>query len=261
MSWLRLDDGFYDHPKVLALPVRDRWAWVSLLCYVARYGHEEDRGLIPPAAPMLSEGLLERLLELRLVDVAEEYEGPPALFRVHDWARYNGRGRGAELSARVAEALERFPSGSANELVAAVGGRRVDVLAEVRRQREAAGIGADGLDSRGGGSRAGSGSGSAVVPDRFPGGSRSAHARAFPSPSSKEGTGSLDVAPAALSAEAPAPVAEGPPACPYCGGRPAELVPHLLERHRGELERDSAGAPFSSLEAFAGVVARSAARA
>jgi hypothetical protein len=85
-----------------------------------------------------------------------------------------------------------------------------------------------------------------------------AGARSVPSRLSRGGTGSLDVAPAALNEQAPAPVDEGPPACPYCGGHPAELVPHLLERHRGELERDSAGAPFSSLEAFAGVVARSA---
>ena len=37
MSWLKLDDGFARHPKVTALTYKDRWTWMAVLCYCARY--------------------------------------------------------------------------------------------------------------------------------------------------------------------------------------------------------------------------------
>ncbi|GIV03681.1 MAG: hypothetical protein KatS3mg015_2511 [Fimbriimonadales bacterium] len=37
MAWLRIDDGFAAHPKVTALSLADRWRWLAILCYCARY--------------------------------------------------------------------------------------------------------------------------------------------------------------------------------------------------------------------------------
>ena len=37
MSWLRLDDGFARHPKVLELSEAQRWRWVVLLSDCARH--------------------------------------------------------------------------------------------------------------------------------------------------------------------------------------------------------------------------------
>lgn len=36
MSWLRIDDGFAEHPKVQAVSERARWMHVTALCYCAR---------------------------------------------------------------------------------------------------------------------------------------------------------------------------------------------------------------------------------
>ena len=36
MSWLRIDDGFAEHPKVLAVSERARWMHVTALCYCSR---------------------------------------------------------------------------------------------------------------------------------------------------------------------------------------------------------------------------------
>lgn len=44
MSWVKLDDGFPQHPKVIGLSLEARWAYVEGLCYAARY---ETDGVIP----------------------------------------------------------------------------------------------------------------------------------------------------------------------------------------------------------------------
>ena len=35
--WWKVDDGMATHPKVLAVSVEARWAWVTACCYCARY--------------------------------------------------------------------------------------------------------------------------------------------------------------------------------------------------------------------------------
>ena len=42
MSWVRLDDGVWAHPKLLAVPRATRWAWVAGLAYSSAY-HREGR--------------------------------------------------------------------------------------------------------------------------------------------------------------------------------------------------------------------------
>ena len=86
MSWLRLDDGFSDHPKLLELSSADRWTWIEVLCYCARYrtgGHlpARIRSKIPRATP----AFIVRALELGLLDEDED-----GALEVHDWKVYNG---------------------------------------------------------------------------------------------------------------------------------------------------------------------------
>jgi len=82
VSWLRLDDGFARHPKVLALSEAKRWRWVVLLTDCARVHH---RGGIVSSAMLREVGLTrEELLELELLDELED-----GSLRVHDWDDYN----------------------------------------------------------------------------------------------------------------------------------------------------------------------------
>lgn len=153
MSWLRIDDGFSRHPKVTALTHRERWVWVDLLCYCARYqtgGYLPDNvaGIVPGATPKF----VNRCGELGLLNIIGQR------IRVHDWHVYNGT-----VGDRVAHYLDENPDATANEVHKAVGGTRELVLIEVKRVKESgsartskSGSGRTGL----GGSESGSESGS-----------------------------------------------------------------------------------------------------
>jgi hypothetical protein len=99
MSWLRLDDGFAEHPKLLELPRELRWSWLEVLLYCAR---RRTDGVVTQAA-------LERcgfeesddsgaLVNLGLLDELED-----GSFRVHDWHDYNGAMTDAERQRRHRE--------------------------------------------------------------------------------------------------------------------------------------------------------------
>ena len=47
MTWVRLDDGIYDHPKMLSVAPSDRLLYVWGLCWSARHGTD---GVIPTSA-------------------------------------------------------------------------------------------------------------------------------------------------------------------------------------------------------------------
>ncbi len=83
MSWLRIDDGFAAHPKVTALNLRDRWTWMAVLCYCARYRTD---GWLPPNIGEhiggARNGFVKRCAALDLLD---EHAGE---YRVHDWENY-----------------------------------------------------------------------------------------------------------------------------------------------------------------------------
>lgn len=85
MTWVKLDDAFADHPKVMALG-RDRMAglgvWTAAACYCARYLTD---GFVPAA---VAHGfgharILSRLVEVGLLDKV------PDGYRLHDWLDYN----------------------------------------------------------------------------------------------------------------------------------------------------------------------------
>src|SRR5574343_246506 len=84
MTWARLDDGFYDHPKVEATSVAAIGLWVKLLTYCCK--HLTDGFFSPQVAAKMSpewERLLIELTEKRLVDVSENGH------EIHDFLDYN----------------------------------------------------------------------------------------------------------------------------------------------------------------------------
>ncbi len=84
MSWLRLDDQYADHPKLLELAERDRWRWTTLLVHVARYrlnGHVTDSAL---RACRITPKLRAQLLDVGLLDTDAH-----GALTVHDWNDYN----------------------------------------------------------------------------------------------------------------------------------------------------------------------------
>lgn len=85
MTWVKVDDSFADHPKVMALG-RDRiigvGLWASAACYCAR--HLTD-GFVPSAAAagFGHPKVWDRLVAVGLIDaVAGGYQ-------LHDWLEYN----------------------------------------------------------------------------------------------------------------------------------------------------------------------------
>jgi len=79
MSWLRLDDGFTSHPKLITLgPPALRWQFLELMSYCAR--HRTDGYFPPEIAPPK---LLDRCIDVGLVEL--DSAGP----RIHDWEKFN----------------------------------------------------------------------------------------------------------------------------------------------------------------------------
>ena len=84
MAWLRLDDRFTKHPKVLKLKRVDRWTWLEILEYCAAYrtgGHVPDA--IADVLPHATPALIKQCIAAGLLD-AEEHG-----WNVHDWDVYN----------------------------------------------------------------------------------------------------------------------------------------------------------------------------
>lgn len=133
MSWLRLDDRFTQHPKFSGWKPAERWAWLEVLEYCARYQTcgkvPEDVSLLPRSS---SKTLLEKAVKSGLLDV--ENDGSRV---VHDWQIYNG----SSLEEKVSAYLSNHPNASANEVFRAVGGSRKAVLDLVLKLR------ADGTDN------------------------------------------------------------------------------------------------------------------
>lgn len=123
MTWLRIDDGFSRHPKVTALTHKERWTWLDVLCYCARY---QTGGYLPDNIGEQIVGATSKTLgkygQLGLLNVVS------GRMRVHDWHVYNGT-----IAERVENHLSENPDATANEVHRAIGGTREIVLAEVKR--------------------------------------------------------------------------------------------------------------------------------
>ncbi len=84
MAWLRIDDGFPEHEKLLSLRRNERWTWIEILAYCAR---QQNGGRLPASITnhmkYVTKPFLERCVEIGLLDVINGY------FIVHDWNDYN----------------------------------------------------------------------------------------------------------------------------------------------------------------------------
>lgn len=108
MAWVRLDDAFPEHPKVLAVGEEAAWLYVCVLCYCNR--HLTD-GFLPAAAvPRLTgqkspSRLTAKLVDAGLLDIVRDG------FFVHDYLEYqmskasieNERAGARERMAKVRE--------------------------------------------------------------------------------------------------------------------------------------------------------------
>lgn len=133
MSWLRIDDIFPQHPKFSGWAVADKWAWLEVMVYCARYRTggriPEDLGLMPRST---TKRLLEKAERSGFIDRADD-----GGMVIHDWPIYNA----ATVTEKVAYYLAKHPGASANEVYKAIGGTRELVLAEVKRLQEGGSIG------------------------------------------------------------------------------------------------------------------------
>lgn len=84
MAWLRVDDGFPEHAKLLALKRGQRWTWLEVLAYCAR---QSNGGYVPAGISetmkWVTPAFLARCLEVGLLDEGEDG------YTVHDWEVYN----------------------------------------------------------------------------------------------------------------------------------------------------------------------------
>lgn len=96
MSWLRIDDGFPQHPKFESWKPVEKWAWLEMMAYCARFS---TAGRIPSDAALWPRSVTPRLLDLALVSgwIDEREDG----LWIHDWEKYNpADATGAERARR-----------------------------------------------------------------------------------------------------------------------------------------------------------------
>lgn len=83
MSWLRIDDKFGQHPKVLALSDREFRVHVLTLCYCAEYGTD---GNVPRSA-WRSLGISGRIARTLVANGLWDLDGDE--YTVHNWRTFN----------------------------------------------------------------------------------------------------------------------------------------------------------------------------
>lgn len=88
MTWFNIDDGFYDHPKVVGLPMNARGLWVTIATYCARHltdGHFNSKLVTHLGG---SPGQLNKLIEAGLVDVIDD-QSRPKTYTLHNYLKWN----------------------------------------------------------------------------------------------------------------------------------------------------------------------------
>jgi hypothetical protein len=97
VSWLRLDDKFAEHPKVVALTDREFRLHVKVMCYCARY---QTGGRIPPKIGSELAGITPRF-RARMTSLGLWESDPDGTLKVHDFDSWNpGDPHGAERAKR-----------------------------------------------------------------------------------------------------------------------------------------------------------------
>ena len=126
MSWLRIDDSFDAHPKIVGLRTDERrWTWNRILIYTCRYRSDIIPSGIRDVVTKASAAFLKDCIALRLIDVVD------GVMHVHDWHLYNAD----TIEEKVAAYLSRHPDASANEVYREIGGKREVVLGLVASLR------------------------------------------------------------------------------------------------------------------------------
>jgi len=127
MAWLRVDDGYDSHPKILALGSdQRRWTWTRILVYTCRYRSPVIPPNVSELVPRATPAFLRECVDIGLVDVTDD-----GTLEVHDWILYNAD----TVEAKVIWYLERNPDATANDVQREVGGKRELVLAAVHAYR------------------------------------------------------------------------------------------------------------------------------
>jgi hypothetical protein len=105
MTWLRLDDGFAEHPKVLVLSDKAFRLHVRAMCYCAR--HLTD-GILPPAFCPRSRSMSDLL-------AAGVWEEGESGYLIHDFLAYNPSKEQVETErAATADRVKRWRNGQRN---------------------------------------------------------------------------------------------------------------------------------------------------
>jgi hypothetical protein len=126
LSWLRLDDGFTKHPKFAGWTTAQKWAWLEVMEYCARY---DTGGRIPDDFTLLPRSTTPKLLALAESSGWIDREADQRM--IHDWPLYSS----SSIADKVAYYLGQYPDASANEIVRAVKANRQLVITEVKRLR------------------------------------------------------------------------------------------------------------------------------
>lgn len=87
MTWFKVDDGWYAHPKVLGLDSNARALWVSAGSWAAQQATD---GLVPEAALPLFAHLRNSHLRNAIADLVDAglWDEEMGGWRFHDWDRY-----------------------------------------------------------------------------------------------------------------------------------------------------------------------------
>jgi hypothetical protein len=86
VSWLRLDDKFAEHPKFAGWTPREKWAWLSVMSYCARY---RTGGIIPDDLRLLPKDCDKKLVEKARESGWLETNPDTGVETIHDWDFYN----------------------------------------------------------------------------------------------------------------------------------------------------------------------------
>jgi hypothetical protein len=95
VSWVRLDDGFTNHPKIVQLSDSEFRTWIRLLCYCARVEDPTVDAATKREVAGLSTKRIARFVELGLLDSSGDGN------EIHDWVKYRKKDEtNAERQAR-----------------------------------------------------------------------------------------------------------------------------------------------------------------
>lgn len=126
MSWVRLDDHFPTHPKVIAVGGDAGWLHVCGLCYCAE--HLTD-GAIPKAVvPRLSDRENPQQLAEKLVE-ADVWTDDGDQYIIHDFLLYNRSREDVELERAAARLRRRNGAQASRDAQENKGGESSDVRA------------------------------------------------------------------------------------------------------------------------------------